>query len=131
MSTCPICIEEIRRGCVTLDCRHEYCVRCFIKMSKRDNRCSLCRRGYYDKNSEERNINDKTYCDNLSDDTLQEALWQELIENSYERYYLNKFIKSVIKNENKTRREVHSQILLLYKVMEESVKAGLHIASNL
>ena len=100
-------------------------------MSKRDNRCSLCRRGYYDKDSEERNINDKTYCESLSNDTLQEALWRELIENSYERYYFNKFIKSVIQNENKTRIEVHREILLLYKVMEESVKGGLQIASNL
>lgn len=131
MSTCPICMEEISVGHVRLDCKHEYCVKCFIKMSKRDNRCSLCRRGYYDKDSEERNINDKTYCESLSNDTLQEALWRELIENSYERYYFNKFIKSVIQNENKTRIEVHREILLLYKVMEESVKGGLQIASNL
>ena len=48
-SSCDICYKEIKDK-VTLECKHELCVKCFIEMSNLSGdipfKCHMCRRQY-------------------------------------------------------------------------------------
>ena len=42
--SCPICMESIgKTNCVTTECRHMYCLPCFLTHCKTNNKCPLCR----------------------------------------------------------------------------------------
>lgn len=42
--SCPICMESIgKTNCVTTECRHTYCLPCFLTHCKTNNKCPLCR----------------------------------------------------------------------------------------
>lgn len=42
---CIICFEKIKKenGNVSLKCKHMYCIACFVKHMRIDNKCALCR----------------------------------------------------------------------------------------
>lgn len=40
---CSICYDEITNSNVTLKCKHTYCIECFIKHMRVDNKCACCR----------------------------------------------------------------------------------------
>ena len=64
--TCDICYKEISNK-VTLKCKHELCVMCFLEMSTSSSsfKCHMCRRQYNWKNEE-----NKESCIFVSEETL-------------------------------------------------------------
>ena len=43
-SDCPICMEPIgTTNCVTTECRHKFCLTCFVTHCSQNNKCPLCR----------------------------------------------------------------------------------------
>lgn len=57
---CPCCMEPINYGSVTLNCKHKYCVDCFTKHSKIDNKCALCRVEFSEKPKQQEHMLDET-----------------------------------------------------------------------
>ncbi len=42
--SCPICMESIgKTNCVTTECRHMFCLTCFLTHCKTNNKCPMCR----------------------------------------------------------------------------------------
>ena len=43
-SDCPICMEPIgTTNCVNTECRHKFCLTCFVTHCSQNNKCPLCR----------------------------------------------------------------------------------------
>ena len=59
-TSCPCCMEPINYGSVTLNCKHKYCVDCFAKHSKIDNKCPLCRVEFSEKPKQKEDMLDET-----------------------------------------------------------------------
>ena len=59
-NSCDICYRGIKDK-VTLECKHELCVACFLEMSTSSHfKCHMCRRKYNWKNKEDKDILEET-----------------------------------------------------------------------
>ena len=80
---CPCCMEKIQYGSVTLNCKHRYCIDCFTKMSRLDNKCALCRKEFSEKPKQQEHMFDETrdciLTSYLTDDYVEKCL--ETISN--------------------------------------------------
>ena len=44
--TCPVCIENLEESYITLNCKHAYCVNCFVSLIDTYTDCLYCKKSF-------------------------------------------------------------------------------------